>query len=144
MASSKTHRRVERPSLAQLTGLVKDKSPAIRRLYLDTHRLVVETIPDIEHSVDCKDAQVGYGARQYGHDGWGMAALSPFSKWVSLGFVRGKALDDPDRVLEGAGTTTRHLRLRSPEDLVRAAPSIRRFLKAAARLNADSVNPSHR
>ena len=91
MASSKTHKHMDSPSEAQLRGLVDGKPVALRRLYLETHQLVLKTLPDVVISVDCDDAQIGYGARQYGYDGWGMAALSPYTKWVSLGFIRGPA-----------------------------------------------------
>jgi hypothetical protein len=56
----------------------------------------------------------GYGARQYGYDGWGMAELSAHSKWVSVVFMRGTDLEDPDGLLEGTGKNIRHVRLRSP------------------------------
>lgn len=54
---------------------------------------------------------IGYGARQYGYDGWGTAALAPHSKWVSLIFIRGAALGDPDGLLEGTGMSVRRVKL---------------------------------
>ena len=134
MAASKTHAHIDSPSEAQLKRLVDDRAVAVRRLYLETHQLVLKTLPDVEFSVDCDDAQIGYGARQYGYDGWGMAALSPYTKWVSLGFIRGAALDDPDRLLEGTGASVRHVKLRSPEELAERRAAIQKMLKAAARL----------
>lgn len=134
MASSKTHAHIDSPSEAQLRRLVDGKPVALRRLYLETHQLVLTTLPDVVFSVDCDDAQIGYGARQYGYNGWGMAALSPYARWVSLGFIRGTALDDPDGLLEGTGASVRHLKLRSPEELAERRPAIQRMLKAATRL----------
>jgi hypothetical protein len=131
---SKTHAHIDSPSEAQLRRLVDGKPVALRRLYLETHQLVLTTLPDVVFSVDCDDAQVGYGARQYGYNGWGMAALSPYSKWVSLGFIRGTALDDPDGLLEGSGASVRHVKLRSPEELAERRPALKRMLKAATRL----------
>jgi hypothetical protein len=134
MGSSKTHPHIDRPSEAQLRGVIEGKPPAIRQLYLETHRLVLATLPDLAYSVDCRDGQIGYGARQYGYDGWGMAAIVPYTKWISLGFIRGTALDDPDRLLEGTGTSVRHVKLKSPEQLAATRAAIRRLLKAAARV----------
>ena len=66
----------------------------VRQLYLNAHRLVLETLPDVVYLVDCQDGQMGYGARQYGYNGWGMAALSAHNKWVSLVFMRGADLEE--------------------------------------------------
>ena len=134
MPASKTHAHVDSPSDAQLTRLVDDKALTVRRLYLETHQLVLKTLPDVVFSVDCDDAQIGYGARQYGYNGWGMAALSPYTKWVSLGFLRGAALDDPDGLLEGTGASVRHVKLRSPEELAERRAALQKMLKAAVKL----------
>ena len=134
MASSKTHKHIDSPSEAQLRGLVDGKPVALRRLYLETHQLVLKTLPDVVTAVDCDDAQIGYGARQYGYNGWGMAALIPYSKWVSLGFIRGARLDDPDGLLEGTGASVRHIKLRSAEELAERRAAIQRMLKAATKL----------
>ena len=134
MATSKTsHAHIDRPSDTQLKGVVKKKSADIRQLYLDTHRLVLDTLPDVAYSVDCADAMIGYGARQYGYSGWGMAALAPHTKWISLGFIEGAALDDPDHLLEGSGKSVRHVKLRSLDDLEARRTALRRFLKAAVK-----------
>jgi hypothetical protein len=49
---------------------------------------------------------------------------------VNLGFCRGASLSDPERVLEGAGETMRHVKFRSERDLER--PFVRRYIRAAA------------
>lgn len=134
MVSSKTHTHIDHPSDAQLRRLVDGRAVAVRRLYLETHQLVLKTLPDVVFSVDRDDAQIGYGARQYGYNGWGMAALAPYTKWVSLGFVRGIRLDDPDKLLEGTGASVRHIKLRSPEELAERRAAIQRMLKAAVTL----------
>lgn len=134
MAASKTHSHIDGPSEAQLKRVVDGKAVAVRRLYLETHQLVLKTLPDVVFSVDCDDAQIGYGARQYGYNGWGMAALSPYTKWVSLGFIRGARLDDPDGLLEGTGASVRHVKLRSPEELAERRAAIQRMLTAATKL----------
>ena len=48
---------------------------------------------------------------------------------VNLGFPRGAALPDPQRVLEGEGKTMRHIKFRSQRDLER--PFVRRYIQAA-------------
>jgi hypothetical protein len=133
--ASKTHPHIETPSLDALSRVIESKHPVHRELYLDTHRLVVESIEGILYSVDCEDGVIGYGARQFGYDGWGMAALAPYAKWVSLGFLKGAALDDPDGLLEGTGALVRHMKLRSTEELTARREPIRWLLEAAARIN---------
>lgn len=131
MTGSGTHPHIDTPSEEELAGLVSGRSPALSQLYLDVHRLVLETIPDVRYSVDCTDAEIGYGSRQFGYNGWGMAALAPYSAWVSLAFIRGTTLDDPKGLLEGTGTTTRHVKLRSSGELADKREAIVRLLEAA-------------
>lgn len=135
MAASKTHMQVDMPSEDELTRLVQSKHPAVRQLYLEAHRLVLEAVPDVLYTVDSVDGQIGYGARQFGYNGWGMAALAPYTNWVSLAFLRGVALDDPDGLLEGTGAAVRHLRLRSTEQVAERRGAIKRLLEDAAHLN---------
>jgi hypothetical protein len=122
------------PSDDDLSSIIEDKNPAVREVYLGAHRLVLETVPELAYSVDCVDGQIGYGARQFGYDGWGMAALAPFANWVSLAFLRGARLDDPDRLLEGTGASVRHVKIRSTAQLAQTADAIRRLLEQAVRL----------
>jgi len=132
MAASKTHPHLDMPSEDDLARLIEAAFPAHRGLYLDVHRLVLESVPDVRYSVDCEDAAIGYGARQFGYDGWGMAALTPYAGWVSLGFLRGAKLHDPDHLLEGSGALVRHVKLKSPAELTARREAIRQLLAAAS------------
>ena len=135
MAPSKTHPQVDMPSEDDLSRLVERHPLAVREVYLDAHRLVLEAFPEVRYAVDTMDGQIGYGERQFGYNGWGMAALAPYTNWVSLGFLRGVALDDPDGLLEGTSAAVRHLKLRSIEQLAERRGAIKRLLEDAARLN---------
>ncbi len=135
MAAGKTHPHIESPSEGDLARLVAGRPLAIQQVYLDAHRLVLEAVPEVRHAVDCVDLQIGYGARQFGYDGWGMAAVTPYTEWVTLTFVRGAALEDPDGLLEGAAPKMRHVKLRSPEQLIERRDAIKRLLQAAVHLN---------
>ncbi len=98
MSPEEKHPHIEQPSLKQLTSLLDNKAPAVRELYLNTHQLVLDTLPDVIYSVDCKDGMLGYGAKQYGYNGWGLAALAAHSKWVTLMFMLGVDLEDPEKL----------------------------------------------
>jgi hypothetical protein len=137
MTPVEKHPHIEQPTIEQLTGLLKDNAPAIRELYLNTHQLVLDTLPDVIYSVDCKDSMLGYGARQYGYDGWGMAALAAHSKWVSLMFMLGADLEDPGKLLEGTGKKMRHVKIHSPEQLNEKRGILQALVKAASKLNQD-------
>lgn len=134
MSPEKKHLHIERPSLEQLASLLENKTPAMRKIYLETHRLILETLPDVVYSVDCEDGMLGYGARQYGYDGWGMAALSAHSKWVTLMFMLGVDLDDPEKLLEGSGKKMRHIKIHSPEQFKEIRSALLTLIEAASKL----------
>jgi hypothetical protein len=52
---------------------------------------------------------------------------------VTFGFLRGTALADPEKLLEGTGKNLRHVKLRTMEDLKR--PGMKRLIVAAAKMN---------
>lgn len=131
MASSRTHPHTDMPSEDELARLIAEVHPLHRELYLELHRLVLDAVPGVHYSVDLTDAAIGYGARQFGHNGWGMAALAPHTGWVSLVLFRGAALDDPDGLLEGTGAAVRHVKLRSVDELAARRESVVRLLKSA-------------
>lgn len=135
MASSKTHPHTDMPSEDELARIIVEKHPKHQELYLEAHRLIRGAAPEVRYSVDLVDGVIGYGARQFGYDGWGMAALSPHKGWVSLVLFRAGVLDDPDGLLEGTGTLVRHVKLRSVEQLAASRESLKRLIEAAASIN---------
>lgn len=137
MGPEEKHPYIERPSIKQLSNLLENKTPTMRNLYLDIHRLMLQTLPDVVYSVDCKDGMLGYGARQYGYDGWGMVALAAHSKWVSLMFMLGAVLEDPDKVLEGTGKKMRHAKIRSPKQFEEKRSVLQALIKAASKVNQE-------
>lgn len=56
---------------------------------------------------------------------------------VTLAFLRGALLPDPDKLLEGKAKGVRNVRLRTIEDV--ASPGVKRLIQEAARLN--KANP---
>ena len=52
---------------------------------------------------------------------------------VTFAFMRGAALPDPEKLLEGKGKGVRHVKLRSVADVRR--PGVKRLIAAAAKLN---------
>lgn len=137
MAADGKHPHIDSPTESQLLELMADRPAHIAEVYLRAHALVVATLPDVRFSVDTVDAQIGYGARQYGYNGWGMAALAPFANWASLAFMVGSTLDDPDGLLEGSGAKVRHVKIRSAEQLATIREGLVRLIEQAARAKAE-------
>jgi|SRR5208282_5351542 len=52
---------------------------------------------------------------------------------ITFGFLRGTALPDPAKLLEGTGKSLRHVKVRGGEDLKK--PALKKLIQAAARLN---------
>lgn len=130
------HRHIVQATEDQLLALLAGTSPGLREVYLEAHRLICSVLPDVRYETDTADGVTSYGVRQYGYDGWGMAALSAHGKWVSLHFFRGTDLDDPSGILEGSGKRLRHVKLRSTEQLKERTAGLARLLVQAAARNA--------
>jgi hypothetical protein len=63
-------------------------------------------------------------------------SIAAYPKWVTLFFSRGKALEDPQGLLEGAGAEVRSIRL-APFSLLRSRP-VRALIRQALAAHADS------
>ena len=61
-----------------------------------------------------------------------VAGVFAYTKYVSVEFTNGVMLDDPHKVLEGAGKVRRHIKLHSLNDIV--AKDCLTFLKQALKL----------
>lgn len=130
---AKTHPHIETPTADDLMRVIGDRP--LTDVYLALHALVIATLPTIRHSVDEVDAVIGYGAHEYGYGGWGMAAVSPFTKWVSLTLMKGADLTDPDGLLTGTASM-RHVKLSSVDELADKRDGIAALLLSATRVQA--------
>lgn len=131
---AKTHPHIDSPTPAQLRELLEGRPEAIIETYLAFHGIVLDSLPGVNYSVDTVDCAVGYGAHQHGYNGWGMAAVTPFTSWVSLTLMQGAKLDGESDLLTGT-STMRHLKLGAPGDVVGHRREIAWLVEAAAKLN---------
>ena len=78
---------------------------------------------------------------RYGTDGSKMSGLvfglMPTKNGVSLGFMHGTSLPDPEKLLEGTGKNLRHVKLKTLEDIAR--PALRNLLKAELEIAAKKI-----
>jgi hypothetical protein len=67
-------------------------------------------------------------------------SLAVFPRWVTLCFLRGVGLPDPDGLLRGGGSRVRHTRLHAPEAL--SDPRIEALIAAAVDRSEPPFDPA--
>lgn len=125
--------RLTRPEIDEWLAATGDEG--VRETASAVRALVLELLPDVNETRARGDNGLGFGAHQYGADGWGIAALAVHRSWASLGFFAGTRLPDPAALLEGSGKRVRHVKLRSPNELADRRDSIAALVHAAAALS---------
>ena len=120
-----------------LRKFLKPYDPKIRKLALDLRALVLEEMaPCYENIYDAYSAvAIGYGTSERLGDG--IFHIAVYEKGVNLGFNDGATLADPKGILEGQGKHIRHIKIRTPEDLIR--PELRFYIKRARKTALDEA-----
>src|SRR5271170_4275065 len=119
---------MRRPPDPQLFGFLEAYDRPIADLALALREIILEEAPDASESI----YQVYTVAIWFGFSGKMkdmFCYITTHAGHVNLGFPRGASLPDPNRVLEGAGKTMRHIKFASPRDVER--PFVRRYIQAA-------------
>lgn len=80
---------------------------------------------------------IGFGASERPSEAVLSIAVRP--KWVTLCFLWGVDLPDPDGLLQGSGNQVRSIRLAGPEDL--EVPAIRKLIAEAVKRSAAPFDP---
>jgi hypothetical protein len=117
-----------RPPDPQLLGFLEAYDRHIAELALALREIILEQAPDASESI----YQVYTVAIWFGFSGKMkdmFCYIATNAEHVNLGFPRGASLPDPNRVLEGDGKTTRHIKFRSDSDVQRAF--VARYIQAA-------------
>jgi hypothetical protein len=97
-----------------------DKRPLLEKL----DAIITAALPDATVAIK-------WGVPVYAKGGRNVCALASFKENVAVNFLAPpRILKDPGKKLEGAGTTSRMLKVRTAKDIDRA--SITRWVKAAA------------
>ena len=100
-------------------------APEVRALAEELRALVRAAVPDAVERAYPGWKGIGYRDAQSGY----FCGIFPQPGSVRLLFEHGAALPDPDGLLEGSGTQTRHVELRPGETIPRAAMG--RLIEAA-------------
>src|SRR3712207_5933857 len=109
------HARVDVP--AAVEEYLSTRHPEARDLALWVRVIVLAAEPDLTERV--YEGWDGIGFRH--PDAGYVCAIYPREREVRLLFEHGAELDDPDGILEGDGTQTRHVTVRSPDDRLAAS-----------------------
>lgn len=108
---------------ADFDAYLAGQSPRNRTIIRGLRRLVKRAAPRLAETV------------KWGNGCWvagGAPVAFVYSRpdYVEFGFFRAMALENPESLLEGKGRFVRHVKMRSPRDVVR--PGVARLLRAAS------------
>ena len=122
---------------AALIEFLKPYDREVQKLALDLRALVLEEMaPCHENIYDAYSAvAIGYGPTDRVSDG--VFHIAVYAKGVNLGFNQGATLLDPDGILEGNGKQIRHIKIRTPADLLR--PEVRAYVRRARKVALDDA-----
>jgi hypothetical protein len=96
--------------------------PEYRDIVKDVRALIRTAVPDAQEAIS-------YGIPMYRLNKV-LAWINPSTSGVTVGFTYGKAFEDRFGLLRGSAKHSRHVRIRTPAELNRAA--LRYYLKQAA------------
>jgi hypothetical protein len=127
--SRREQNRVAPSAERQLAGFIALYTPEIQRIAKDAAVKLESCLPGANRLVyDNYNALViGFGPTERTSDA--ILSLVLYPRWVTLYFLQGAGLPDPDGLLQGSGKVGRHVVLTSAHDLVR--PAVRALIRAA-------------
>jgi hypothetical protein len=102
---------------AALRAFLEPYDPAIARLFFAIRKAVLRAAPDATELIyDAYNAvTVAYSFTDRLKEAF--CHVAAYQSYVNLGFNRGAALADPERLLVGSGTNIRHIRIAAIESL---------------------------
>jgi hypothetical protein len=109
---------------AQLAAFIAKYTPEIAALAGEALARMRSYLPGANELVydNYHALAIGFGPSERASEAIFSIALYP--RWVSLFFLQGSGLPDPNRILQGTGTAARHLILKSPDTLDEPAVQI--------------------
>ena len=123
---------------AQLATFLAKYTPDIRAFARAARRRMQARLPGaIEMVYDNYNALViGYAPTERASDA--IFSLALFPRWVTLCFLKGKGLPDPERLLKGGGARVRHIRLENAATLDK--PAVRDLMKSALERSEKTID----
>lgn len=126
----------------QLAGFIAKYTPEIGALAQAALAKMRARLPGaIELVYDNYNAlAVGFGPTERTSDA--IFSIALFPRWVSLFFLRGADLPDPQKLLKGSGKVARHIVLESAADLDKSA--VKALMKRALERSAKPLDSANR
>jgi hypothetical protein len=123
----------------QLAGFIAKFTPEIARLIRAARRKMRERLPQALELVydNYNFFVIGYGPGEKASEA--IFSLAAQAKGVSLCFLQGAGLPDPQGILRGSGNVVRNIRLESPATLDRA--EVRALMKTALERAKSPIHP---
>ena len=128
------------PSQGQLDAFLDKYAPAIAKLARECLRKMRARLPGAVQLVydNYNALAIGFGPSEHASEVIFSIALYP--RWVTLFFLQGAGLPDPQRLLKGNGKVVRHIVLASAADLDQ--PAIRDLMAGALRRAEAGIDPT--
>ena len=125
------------PDDRRIDGFIDKYSPAIAAQLRDArHRLRAHFPRGVEVVFDNYNALVfGIGPTDASRDSF--ISIAGYPKWVTLFFLDGASLADPEGLLEGDGKQVRGIRLKTPADL--DSPAVAALVAQATAPHAEAL-----
>ena len=122
---------------ARIDAFVAKFTPAIAAQLRDARQRLRARFPrGVEMVFDNYNALVfGIGPTEQSRDSF--ISIAGYPKWVTLFFLDGARLHDPDGLLEGDGKQVRGIRLKSPADL--ESPAVAALIAQAIAPHRDAL-----
>ena len=121
----------------RIAGFMAKYTPAIAAQLRDARQRLRAHFPrGVEMVFDNYNALV-FGIGPTDHTRESFISIAGYPKWVTLFFLEGASLHDPDGLLEGEGKQVRGIRLKTPADM--DSPAVAALIAQAIATRADAL-----
>ena len=117
----------------QIAGFLAKFSPAIQKEARAARRKLRALMPSATELVYDNYNALVFAFAPGERASEAILSIALYPKWITLFFLRGKALDDPEKLLQGAGATVRSVRLDGGAADLSRAPVLALIRQAVAR-----------
>jgi len=119
--------------IAQYTPEIASLARAIRARMRELYPTALELVYDNYNAL-----AIGYGPTEKASEG--IFSIALFPRWVSLFFLQGAGLPDPDKILRGSGSVAKHVVLPSVDAL--SMPALQVLMREAEARAKVAFNPN--
>ena len=123
----------------ELDRIIAKQSPAMARLTREVLAKLRPRFPGAVEMVYDKKRGMVVGFCPDDRASNVINSVGVYSKWINLYFFEGDSLPDPERLLQGAGTIVRNIRINSADDLDK--PGVKALMAEALKRAHPKLDP---